>query len=63
MKSLKEIMQYKRQYRELDDVTKEKISQANKGKHKSVEHRDHISQGMKKYWKSVPNKPSSNETL
>ena len=54
---------YKRQYRELDDETKEKLSQANKGKHKSIEHRNHISQSMIKYWKSVPNKPTSGGTL
>ena len=54
--------EYKRQFRQLDDETKEKISKANKGKHKSIEHRNHISQSMKKYWESVPDKPSSDFT-
>lgn len=49
---------YKRQYRELDVATKEKISAAAKGKSKSAMHREHISQAMKDYWQSVPHRPS-----
>lgn len=58
-KNLKDKMQYKRQYRELDDDTKEKIRQSSKGKPKTADHKAHISRGMYKYWDSVPNKPSS----
>lgn len=46
-----------RKYRELSDVTKQKISQAMKGKSKSVTHREAISNSLKDYWKTVPNKP------
>lgn len=48
--------QYKRQYRELDDEVKEKISNSSRNKPKSAEHKMHISQGMQEYWKTVPNK-------
>lgn len=49
--------QYKRQYRELDDTTKEKISRSSQGKPKSDLHKQHISQAMKDYWRGVPHKP------
>jgi len=49
---------YKRQYRELDDSTKQKLSAAAKGKHKAAAHREHISQSMKEYWQGVPHRPS-----
>ena len=48
--------QYKRQYRELDDDVKEKISNSSRNKPKSAEHKKHISQGMQEYWKTVPYK-------
>ena len=48
---------YKRQYRELSQETKDKISNAQKNKKKSADHKLHISQSMTKYWQSVPNKP------
>lgn len=47
----------KRQYRELDDVVKQKISQSMKGRSKSESHKEHISNGLKQYWKQIPNKP------
>ncbi len=47
---------YKRQYRELNDETKQKISQALRGKSKSYSHAQHISQGLKAYWQNVPSK-------
>ncbi len=60
-KRLKETMnKYKRQYRELDDDIKQKISDSSKNKQKSAEHKMHISQGMKDYWKTVPHRPSEN---
>ena len=49
--------QYKRQYRELSDETKEKISLSTTGVRKSELHKQHISQAMKDYWKGVPHKP------
>lgn len=48
---------YKRQWRELSDEHREKISQATTNKPKSAEHRQHISQAMKDYWREVPHKP------
>ncbi|MBR6544561.1 MAG: hypothetical protein IKT66_04000 [Alistipes sp.] len=47
----------KRIYRELDAETKQKISVSSKGKAKTSSHKEHISQAMKKYWSSIPNKP------
>ena len=41
--------QYRRQYRDLPDEVKEKISASTKGRAKSYDHKQHISQGMKKY--------------
>lgn len=49
--------EHKRKWRELSDETKVKISQASKNKPKSFEHRQHISQAMIDYWRTVPNKP------
>ena len=50
-------MEYKRQYREMDDITKMKISQTLKGRGKSSTHKENISAGLKNYWKQIPNKP------
>ena len=55
--------EYKRQYRELDDETKEKIAASQRGRTKSESHRQHISQAMEKYWQTVPHRPSSGETI
>lgn len=54
---------YKRQYRQLSDDTKRLLSLKNRGRKKSETHKQHISQSMIDYWKSVPNKPTSGETL
>lgn len=51
---------YKRQWRELSDETKEKISNSSKNKPKSFDHRQHISQAMIDYWRGVPHKPEDN---
>ena len=53
--------EYRRQYRELSDVTKEKIAQATRNRPKSEAHRQHISQAMKDYWATVPHRPSSGD--
>ncbi|MDL2213904.1 hypothetical protein LJC72_11615 [Bacteroides sp. OttesenSCG-928-D19] len=50
----------KRQYRELDDMTKQKISMALRGRSKSISHTEKISDGLKKYWETIPNKPANN---
>lgn len=49
----------KRIWRELSDQHRESISRATVGRPKSATHRQHISQGMKEYWKTVPNKPEA----
>ena len=49
---------YKRQYRELSDETKQKISNSSRNRPKSDQHKQHISQGMKDYWQNVPNRPN-----
>ena len=49
--------QKKRQFRELSDETKEKISNSTRGRAKSAQHKQNISQGMIKYWETIPNKP------
>ena len=54
-------MEYKRQYRQLSDETKMKISQSLKGKSKSLSHVENIKNGLKNYWKGVPNKPKEND--
>lgn len=54
---------YKRQYRELDQETKQKISDSSRNKPKSEEHKKHISQGMIKYWETVPHRPEDNNEV
>ena len=51
----------KRQFRELSDETKAKISQAMRGRSKSITHKENISNGLKDYWKTIPNKPTENK--
>lgn len=51
----------KRQFRELDDSTKQKISQALKGRSKDMSHKENISKGLKEYWKGIPNKPTESD--
>lgn len=48
---------YKRQYRQLSDEIKNKISNSTKNKPKSEIHKFHIQQSMLRYWRSVENKP------
>lgn len=52
-------MNGKRQYREMDDMTKQKISQSLKGRVKSPSHVEKISQGLKNYWQNVPSRPAT----
>ncbi len=55
-------MEYKRQYRELEPETKQKISDSTKGKKKTEQHKEHIRQALIDYWRQVPHKPVSGET-
>ena len=51
----------KRQFRELSDETKAKISQSMRNRSKSFSHKEKISSGLKNYWKTIPNKPTENK--
>lgn len=53
---------YKRQYREIDNETKQKISVSSRNKPKSETHKQHISQGMLDYWQTVPHRPDDDGT-
>lgn len=53
------IMEYRRKYRQMDDITKQKISQSLKGKSKSFSHVENIRKGLRNYWKNIPNKPTN----
>lgn len=55
-------MNYKRKYRQMDNVTKEKISQSLKGKGKSITHVENIRKGLRRYWKNIPNKTINDDT-
>lgn len=50
-------MEYKRQYRQMSDETKQKISQSLKGRSKSMSHVENIKNGLRNYWKNIPNRP------
>ena len=50
---------YKRQYRQLSDETKNKISTSAKNRPKTETHKQHIQQSMLRYWSTVPSKPES----
>ena len=47
-------------YRQMDDATKQRISQRLKGRSMSDSHKQAISDGMKAYWAGIPNKPTEN---
>ena len=49
-----------RYFRCLDDATKQRISQRLKNRSLSDSHKQAISDGMKAYWATIPNKPSEN---
>lgn len=53
---------YKRQFRELSDETRQKISMANKNRPKSETHKQHISQAMKDYWSRIPSRNTETVT-
>lgn len=49
-----------RQFRELDDATKLRISQKLRGRTMSDTHKQAISDSMKTYWSGIPNKTTEN---
>lgn len=51
----------RRTYRELDDVTKQRISQSLRGRGKSESHKEAISAGMRAYWAGIPHKEDDGE--
>ena len=53
----------KRQYRELNDETKQKISKKLKNQSKSEAHRQAISEAMILYWKEIPNRPKNEDRV
>ena len=44
----------------MDDATKLRISQRLRGRSMSETHKQAISDGMKAYWKTIPNRPTEN---
>lgn len=53
--------QYKRQYRQLSQQVKDKISQSLKNRPKSPEHCAAISAGLKKAWETIPDRPTTDD--
>jgi len=53
--------EYKRQYRELSDETKRKLSQSAIGRKKPEWVKNLIRQGMLAYWDTVPHRPENND--
>ena len=49
-----------RVYRQMDDATKLRISQRLRGRSMSETHKQAISDGMKAYWKTIPNRSTEN---
>lgn len=49
-----------RQFRNLDDATKLRISQKLKGRTMSDSHKQAISDAMKAYWATIPYRPCEN---
>ena len=52
---------FKRQYRERDEITKMKISNSLRNRKKSASHCQAISQGLKNYWEGVPSQNNAKE--
>ncbi len=55
-------MEYKRTSRHPSDETKAAISRSLKGVAKNAEHREHLSQSLKKYWQDEGNFPDDKES-
>lgn len=50
----RKMKEYKRKFRERDEVTKMKISNSLRYRKKSASHCQAISHGLKSYWETVP---------
>lgn len=50
----------KREYRNLRDDTKQRISQSLRGRSFSETHKQAISDAMRQYWATIPYRPSEN---
>ena len=50
----------RRQYRDLRDDTKMRISQSLKGRYHSETHKQAISDAMRQYWAKIPYRPNEN---
>ena len=56
-------MKNKRQYRELSNETKLKISQSLKYRNKSEAHKQAIAKAMKLYWETIPHNPKDEKEV
>ena len=52
---------HKRMYRELTDKVKNKISLSARNKPKTLAHRRHLAEAMRRYWRTVPHRPDNND--
>lgn len=52
---------FKRQYRERDEITKMKISNSLRNRKKSASHCQAISKGLKSYWEGFPSQNNAKE--
>ena len=52
---------FKRKFRERDEITKMKISNSLRNRKKSTSHCQAISQGLKNYWEGVPSIKNNEE--
>ena len=51
-------MEYKRQSRHPSEETKARISNSLRGVSKTTQHKEHLSQSLKKYWDNEDNFPA-----
>ena len=54
---------YKRKFRERDEITKMKISNSLRNRSKSASHRQAISQGLKNFYKSLPSMKNNENNM
>ena len=54
---------FKRKYRERDEITKMKISNSLRNRSKSASHRQAISQGLKNFYKSLPSMKNNENNI
>jgi hypothetical protein len=54
---------FKRKYRERDEITKMKIANSLRNRSKSASHRQAISQGLKNFYKSLPSMKNNENNM